>query len=39
MFCVCVCGGGGLGLVTGPRSVVGNESGNRCESECRSRGR
>ena len=25
--------------LTGPRSVVGNMSGNRCESDCRSRGR
>ena len=25
--------------VTGPRSAVGNVSGNRCESDCRSRGR
>ena len=24
---------------TGPRSAVGNVSGNRCESDCRSRGR
>ena len=24
---------------TGPRSAVGNVSGNRCESNCRSRGR
>ena len=24
---------------TGPRSTVGNVSGNRCESDCRSRGR
>ena len=24
--------------VTGPRSAVGNVSGNRCESDCRSRG-
>ena len=24
---------------TGPRSAVGNMSGNRCESDCRSRGR
>ena len=23
----------------GPRSAVGNVSGNRCESDCRSRGR
>ena len=23
---------------TGPRSAVGNVSGNRCESDCRSRG-
>ena len=23
---------------TGPHSAVGNESGNRCESDCRSRG-
>ena len=27
------------GLWTGPRSAVGNVSGNRCESDCRSRGR
>ena len=27
------------GLETGPRSAVGNVSGNRCESDCRSRGR
>ena len=26
-------------LVTGPCSPVGNVSGNRCESDCRSRGR
>ena len=26
-------------LHTGPRSAVGNVSGNRCESDCRSRGR
>ena len=26
-------------LMTGPRSAVGNVSGNRCESACRSRGR
>ena len=26
-------------FVTGPRSAVGNVSGNRCESDCRSRGR
>ena len=26
-------------LLTGPRSAVGNVSGNRCESDCRSRGR
>ena len=26
-------------LFTGPRSAVGNVSGNRCESDCRSRGR
>ena len=26
-------------IVTGPRSAVGNVSGNRCESDCRSRGR
>ena len=26
-------------LMTGPRSAVGNVSGNRCESDCRSRGR
>ena len=26
-------------MVTGPRSAVGNVSGNRCESDCRSRGR
>ena len=26
-------------LSTGPRSAVGNMSGNRCESDCRSRGR
>ena len=26
-------------LCTGPRSAVGNVSGNRCESDCRSRGR
>ena len=26
-------------LYTGPRSAVGNVSGNRCESDCRSRGR
>ena len=26
-------------LRTGPRSAVGNVSGNRCESDCRSRGR
>ena len=26
-----------LGL-TGPRSAVGNVSGNRCQSDCRSRG-
>ena len=25
--------------ITGPRSAVGNVSGNRCESDCRSRGR
>ena len=25
--------------LTGPRSAVGNVSGNRCESDCRSRGR
>ena len=25
--------------MTGPRSAVGNLSGNRCESDCRSRGR
>ena len=24
--------------ITGPRSAVGNVSGNRCESDCRSRG-
>ena len=28
-----------LSLVTGQRSAVGNVSGNRCESDCRSRGR
>ena len=26
-------------MPTGPRSAVGNMSGNRCESDCRSRGR
>ena len=26
-------------LLTGPHSAVGNVSGNRCESDCRSRGR
>ena len=26
-------------ISTGPRSAVGNVSGNRCESDCRSRGR
>ena len=26
-------------FVLGPRSAVGNVSGNRCESDCRSRGR
>ena len=26
-------------VYTGPRSAVGNVSGNRCESDCRSRGR
>ena len=26
-------------LDTGPRSAVGNVSGNRCEADCRSRGR
>ena len=26
-------------FLTGPRSAVGNVSGNRCESDCRSRGR
>ena len=26
-------------MLTGPRSAVGNVSGNRCESDCRSRGR
>ena len=26
-------------ILTGPRSAVGNVSGNRCESDCRSRGR
>ena len=26
-------------IVAGPRSAVGNVSGNRCESDCRSRGR
>ena len=26
-------------ISTGPRSSVGNMSGNRCESDCRSRGR
>ena len=26
-------------LVTRPHSAVGNMSGNRCESDCRSRGR
>ena len=25
--------------ITGPRSAVGNVSGNRCKSDCRSRGR
>ena len=25
--------------ITGPRSAVSNVSGNRCESDCRSRGR
>ena len=39
-FCLCL----GLGLprvtqVTGPRSAVGNVSGYRCVSDCRSRGR
>ena len=28
-----------LNAFTGPRSAVGNVSGNRCESDCRSRGR
>ena len=27
------------GLMTGLRNAVGNVSGNRCESDCRSRGR
>ena len=28
-----------LGFITEPRSAVGNMSANRCESDCRSRGR
>ena len=28
-----------ISVHTGPRSAVGNVSGNRCESDCRSRGR
>ena len=28
-----------ISACTGPRSAVGNVAGNRCESDCRSRGR
>ena len=47
-LCVCVWGGGGWHVklftmtvtrFTGPRSAVGNVSGNRCGADCRSRGR
>ena len=34
MYCLMV-----LHVLTGPQSAVGNVSGNRCESDCRSRGR